>query len=164
MGQTVLKGRLLRNTHCVTTQRSKYLVYSATMAWNLAFPGDGHRKCSTCLTNVLACCYWKQTLAGTCCGMADIHRKPGGRTSRYVAQEWRYEDQNFNPTLAHNVPSSMVSYAVYPLMPDYSSILRSVFTWHHLRSTAACTVIPRLTKIIRSGITFVSWNFSLSRT
>jgi len=26
------------------------------------------------------------------------------------------------------------------------------------------TVIPRLTKIIRSGITFVSRNFSLSRT
>ena len=34
-----------------------------------------------------------QTLAGTCCGLADIHRKPGGRTSMYVAQEWRYEDQ-----------------------------------------------------------------------
>jgi len=72
--------------------------------------------------------------------MADIHRNPGGRTSTYVAQEWRYEDQNFNPTLAHNVPSSMMSHAVYPLMPDYSSILRSVLTWHHLRSTTACIV------------------------
>jgi hypothetical protein len=31
-------------------------------------------------------------------------------------------------------------------------------------SSNSSTVIPRLTKIIRSGITFVSRNFSLSRT
>ena len=43
-------------------------------------------------------------------------------------------------TQANDVPSSMASHAVYPLMPDYSSILRSVFTWHHLRNIAACVL------------------------
>ena len=42
--------------------------------------------------------------------------------------------------------------------------IKSVFNNEFFVVMVPYTVIPRLTKIIRSGITFVSRNFSLSRT
>ena len=41
---------------------------------------------------------------------------------------------------------------------DYKYHLRHNFCMHPATTAALCTVIPRLTKIIRSGITFVSRN------
>jgi hypothetical protein len=113
-----IKGHLLRSMRYATTQNCKHLVYSATKAWNLAFPGDGRRNCSTCLTNDLVCCYWnhkpRQELAEV--WLISIGRQAAERVCM-LPKNGSLKTRNLT-TLEHNVPSSMVSHAVYPLMPD----------------------------------------------